>query len=144
MGDFKVAMSDKIMEDFCSQHNYGSLINKLTRYKNHENPTCIDLILTNRPGYFQHSNVFETGISDFHLLIVTQLKMGFQKKLPKIIAYRNYKNFANAKFRDDVNNFAFGVRNLRETINLFQLNKRETMSMIQLNKSIFEKMKSLL
>ena len=109
MGDFKVAMSDKIMEDFCSQYNYGSFINKLTRYKNHENPTCIDLILTNRPGYFQHSNVFETGISDFHLLIVTQLKMGFQKKLPKIIAYRNYKNFANAKFRDDVNNFAFGV-----------------------------------
>ena len=53
------------------------------------------------------SNVFETGISDFHLLFVTQLKVGFQKKLPKIIAYRDYKKFDNAKFRDDVNNFAF-------------------------------------
>ena len=95
------------MEDFCSLNNLESLISKPTCYKNHENPTCIDLILTNRPGYFQHSNVFETGISDFHLLIVTQLKMGFQKKLPKIITYRDYKKFDNAKFRDDVNNFAF-------------------------------------
>ena len=34
---------------------------------------------TNRPGYFQYNNVFETGISDFHLLIVTQLKMAFKK-----------------------------------------------------------------
>ena len=71
MGDFNVAMSDKAMEDFCSLNNLESLISKPTCYKNHENPTCIDLILTNRPGYFQRSNVFEAGISDFHLLIVT-------------------------------------------------------------------------
>ena len=89
MGDFNVTMSDKAMEDFYSLNNLESLISKPTCYKNHENPTCIDLILTNRPGYFQHSNVFETGISDFYLLIVTQLKMGFQKKLPKIITYRD-------------------------------------------------------
>ena len=79
IGDFNVAMSDKAMEDFCSLNNLESLISKPTCYKNHENPTCIDLILTNRPGYFQHNNVFETGISDFHLLIVTQLKMGSRK-----------------------------------------------------------------
>ena len=51
-----------------------------------------DLILINRPGYFQHSNVFEAGFSDFHLLIATQFKMGFLKKLTKIIAYCDYKN----------------------------------------------------
>ena len=123
MGDFNVSMSDKAVEDFCSLNNLESLISKPTCYKNHENPTCIDLILTNRPGFFQHSNVFETGISDFHLLIVTQLKMGLQKKLPKIITYRDYKKFGNAKFRDDVNNFAFDqfhLSNFRETIfNIF-------------------------
>ena len=80
MGDFNVAMSDKAMEE--------SLISKPTCYKNHEDPTCINLILTNRPSYFQHSNVFETGISDFYLLIVTQPN---QKKLPKNITYRDYK-----------------------------------------------------
>ena len=70
-GDFNVSMSDKAMEDFCSPDNLESLIKKLTYYKIHENPTCVDLILTNRPGCFQHSNVFQTGISDFNLLIVT-------------------------------------------------------------------------
>ena len=64
----------------------------------------IDLILTNGPGYFQNSNVFENGVFDFHLLFATQLKMGFQKELPKIIAYHVYKKFDNAKFHDDVNN----------------------------------------
>ena len=101
MGNFNILMSDKVMEDFCSLNNLESLIKKPICYKNDENPTCIDLILTNRPGYFQHINVFETGISDFHLLTATQLKMGFQKKLPKIIAYRGYKKFVNAKFHDE-------------------------------------------
>ena len=44
--------------------------------------------------------------------------MPFQKKLPKIIAYRDYKKFDNAKFRDDVNNFGFGqfdLSNPKET-----------------------------
>ena len=51
MGDFNAAMSDKAMEDFCSSNSLESLIRKPTCYKNHENPTCIDLILTNGPGY---------------------------------------------------------------------------------------------
>ena len=77
MGDFNVPMIDKTVEDFCSLNNLESFIKKPTCYKNHENPTCIGLILTNRPGYFQHSNVLETVISDFRLLIATQLKMDF-------------------------------------------------------------------
>ena len=88
MGDFNVPMSDKAMEDFYFLNNVEGLIKTPTCYKNHENLTCIELIIINRSDYFQHSNVFETGIS-FHLLIVTQLKMGFQKKLPKVIAYRD-------------------------------------------------------
>ena len=53
MGDFNVPMSDEAMEDFCSLSILESLIKKRTCYKNHKNPTCIDLILTNRPGYFK-------------------------------------------------------------------------------------------
>ena len=141
MGDFNVAMSDKAMEGFCSLNNLESLISKPTCYKYHENSTCIDLILTNRPGYFQQSNVFETGISDFHLLIVTQIKTGFQKKLPKIITYRDYKKFDNAKFRDDVNNFAFDkldVSNFNETIfNIFDKNAPITEKYLRANEAPF-------
>ena len=125
MGDFNVPVSDKTTVDFCSLNILESLIKKPTCYKNHENPTCTDLIPTFRPGYFQQSIVFEIGFSSaFHLRIGTQLKMGLQKKLPKIIAYRDYKKFDDAKFRDDVNNFAFDqfdICNLKETIcNIFE------------------------
>ena len=55
--------------------------------------------------------------------VTPQLKMGFQKKLPKIITYLDYKIFGNAKFSDDVNNFTFDkldVSNFKETIfNIF-------------------------
>ena len=92
MGNFNVALSDNAMEDFYSMNNLENLIKKSTCYKNHENPTCIDLILTNRPGYFQHSNVFETCISDFHVLLGTQLKIGFQKKATKNFSISRLQN----------------------------------------------------
>ena len=53
------------------------------------------LILTKRLNYFQHSKVFETNLSDFHLLTVTELKMNLEKQKPKIMAYRDYKKFDN-------------------------------------------------
>ena len=46
----------------------------------------------NRPSYFQHSKVFETGLSDFHLLTITEFKTSFQKREPKIIKYHDYKS----------------------------------------------------
>ena len=50
---------------------------------------CINLILTNRPNYFQQNNVFETDLSGFYMMILTELKMGFQKLQSHIVAYRD-------------------------------------------------------
>ena len=85
------------MEDFCSLNDFESLVEKPTCSKIHENPTSIDLILTN--SYFQHSNVFQTGISKSYLLIVIQLTLDFNKKVIKIVAYQDYKKIDNDKFR---------------------------------------------
>ena len=41
-------------------------------------------------------------MSDFHKLTTTVLKTYFKKKPPKIISYRDYKNFSEIKFRDEV------------------------------------------
>ena len=71
-------------------------------YKNPENPSCIELFLTNRPRTFQCTTAIETGISDFHKLVVTVLKTFYKKQRPKIIHYRNYKNFENGNFRQDL------------------------------------------
>ena len=84
MGEFNVAMSDKAMENLFSLNNLENLISKPTCYQNHDDSICTDLILTNRPCFFQRSNVFETGISDFRLIILPYnlkrvLKKSYQK-----------------------------------------------------------------
>ena len=75
------------MKEFCNLNVLKSLINEPTCFKNTEKLTCIDLILTYRPTYFQLSIVIETGLSDFHLLTVTEFKMGFTKS-----KLRDYKS----------------------------------------------------
>ena len=37
-------------------------------------PTCVDLIFTNRIKHFQNTTALETGISDFHKMTITVLK----------------------------------------------------------------------
>ena len=73
------------MINFCDLNGLRNLIDVTTCYKNFDNPTSTDLILTIRLNYFQHSTVFETGLSDFHLLTTTGFKTSFEKREPKII-----------------------------------------------------------
>ena len=44
-----------------SVHNLKTLIKQKTCFKNPENPTCIDLILTNSPRSFQNSVYLKLG-----------------------------------------------------------------------------------
>ena len=46
------------------------MVDKPTCYKNPMNPSRIGLNLTNSPKYFRNSNVFDTGVSDFHKMTV--------------------------------------------------------------------------
>ena len=50
-------------------------------YKNPENTSCIDLILTNSPRSFEDSCVVEAGLSDFHRIVVTIIKITFDRFL---------------------------------------------------------------
>ena len=83
IGDFNVGVSDPHINDFCNAYNLNSLIKEPTCYKNRDNPSCIDLILTNSPRSFQGSCVVETGLSDFHKLVVTIMKTTVQRLPPK-------------------------------------------------------------
>ena len=85
---------------FFSSFNLNSMINKPTCFKNPNKPSCIDHILTNCPRSFQNSCVIETGLSDFHKLVVTVMKTTYKKSQPKIITYRSYKYFNNDSFRE--------------------------------------------
>ena len=46
--------------EFCSLYNLKNLVHGPTFYKNYINPTCIDLMLTNRMTYFQNTRIIET------------------------------------------------------------------------------------
>ena len=81
-------------------HDLKNLIKEATCFKNPEKPTVIDLILTNKPKRFQHSCTYETGISDFHKMTITVIKVIFKKQKPKIIFYHNYKNFDQKSFKE--------------------------------------------
>ena len=113
IGDFNVSTNHNSMTNFCNLNGLRNLINVPTCYKNSDNPTSIDLILTNRPSYFQHSTVFETGLSDFHLLTITEFKTSFHEREPKIIKYRDYKNFDNNMFRSEILKCSFDHTDLR-------------------------------
>ena len=93
-----------------------SLIKEPTCYKNPNKPSCIDLILTNKPRSFQHSCVIEIGLSDFHKMTVTVMKTFFEKLQPRVVKYRNYKHFENDKFRTDLLS-EFGKANTEEKEN---------------------------
>ena len=101
MGDFNSELTETHMADFCNTYDLSNLIKDATCYKNPNNPSCIDLILTNKNKLFQHSNALETGLSDFHKLTVSVLKMTYKKLKPKVIMYRNYKNYISEEFRHD-------------------------------------------
>ena len=104
LGDFNAETSNTIISEFCATYNLKNLIKEPTCFKRLENPTCIDLIVTNRRKSFQNSNVFETGLSAFRNLTFTVLKAYFQKQKPKVIKYRNYKKLDNNLFRNDLQN----------------------------------------
>ena len=80
-----------------------SLAKEPTCFKNPYNPSCIDLFLSNRPRSFQNTLTIETGISDFHKMAITVMKVLYKKQKSKIIQYRSYKNFDNQVFQRELN-----------------------------------------
>ena len=102
MGDFNIDIKTAGMEvdkldEFCNLFDLTNLIKTETFCtKNHK--STIVLILTNRPLSFQKTRTTETGISEYDKLISTFLKSHYTRLKPKIIYYRNYKNFNKELF----------------------------------------------
>ena len=94
------------LSSFCDVFGLSNLVNDKTCFtKNHS--TSIDVMLTNKPRCFQNTTVFETGLSDFHGLVLTLMKTHIPRLKPKMIRYRSYKKFDPEKFLQDVTNIDF-------------------------------------
>ena len=59
--------NETILSEFLHAYNAKDIVRNKTYFKSIENPSYVDLIITDKPGHFQHTNVFETGMSDHHL-----------------------------------------------------------------------------
>ena len=88
-GDFNSDVNQTCMKAFCESYNLSSLIKKPTCYKNPQNSSCIDLILSNSPYSIQSSCVTETSLSDFHKTTVTVMKTTYEKLKPRTVNYRD-------------------------------------------------------
>ena len=102
LGDFNSTVTEPSMRDFFETCNLGNLIKELTCYKNANNLSSIDVMLTNRENRFNNSITIETGLSDHHKMTISILKTSYKKKEPSKIKYRSYKNFKGADFREDL------------------------------------------
>ena len=65
------------------QHNLQSINTEPLCYKNPNNPSCIDLFLTNSPRNFYQTETFFTGLSDFHKLVLSISKTNFASQKQK-------------------------------------------------------------
>lgn len=52
-------------------YKFKSLIKEPKCCKNPDNLTCLDLLLTNYPNHYKATSISETGLSDFHKMILT-------------------------------------------------------------------------
>ena len=101
-GDFNAEDSESCLKDFLYHYDAKNLVKQKTCFKSVENPSCIDLFLTNSYRSFQNTTTVSTGLSDFHNMSVTVLKSTFKKTKPKEILYRDYRNFIENDFRDEL------------------------------------------
>ena len=87
MGDFNSEFSENCLNGFCNVNSLKTLNRGPTCLKNPSKPSCIDLFFTNRQQGFQQTHAIETGISDFHKMVVTVMKTHYKKQKEKTIQY---------------------------------------------------------
>ena len=91
IGDLNAEPTEAAVSDFCEIYNLKHLIKDEMCFKNPTKRTCIDLIVTNRPKWFQDTVVFERRLSDFHKMGATVMKMYYTRQKPSIVHYRIQK-----------------------------------------------------
>ena len=82
VGNFNVEESEPCLSQFLYEYNAKSIVKESICFKNVLNPSCIDLFITNIPLNFQNTIEITNGLSDFHKMVITVMKMSFKKHSP--------------------------------------------------------------
>ena len=102
IGNFNSEVEEEDMKECCETYNLVNLIKVPTCFKSVQNPTSIDVILTNKNNSSYNSCSIETGLSDHHKMTITVLKPYYTKLKPSLISYRSYKNFDEISFKAEL------------------------------------------
>ena len=102
VGDFNVEESEPCPSQSLYEYNAKNIVKKITCFKNILNPGCIDLFPTNNPLSFQNTIAVTNGLSDSHKMVITVIKMSFEKHSPIERHYRDYKYFDRTKFQNNL------------------------------------------
>ena len=86
IGDSNLTTDNKNLEIFMGAFNLECLINKPTCFQP-ENPSCIELVLTNKKELFKHPEAIQVEISHHHSFFVAFLKSKLVKGNANIQKY---------------------------------------------------------
>ena len=109
MGDFNMEPNNVMFKRFLDSNNLKNVIKNNTCFKG--KGSSIGLILINRKFSFKYISSYETRLSDHHHMIYTMLKSPFINIEPKLLNYREYKNFSFGNLKEEL----CGSRNLNVT-----------------------------
>ena len=93
-----MSVEESNIKNLCERFSLKILIKDRTCYKNPNNPSCTDLMFTNKARRFRRSGVIETGRTDFHKMTITVLKMQFRKLEKKLFPTEIIKIFLTIYF----------------------------------------------
>ena len=96
-------------------YKLNNVVDGATCFKNPENPSCIDFILTSRRRSSQECHIIESGLLDFNRMTNTFMKVYFKTEAPSInnitylivlhtiiTYYRDYKMFNTQHILQDI------------------------------------------
>ena len=117
LGDFNCDVSNPLdntnnnkgrcLLDICDIYDLDSLNNSATRISS-QRSSCLDVILTNVPGYFRESGTLEVGLSDY-CLVYTVLNKKLRQPKAETIRVRSFKNFDEGSFCSDLSLVPFST-----------------------------------
>ena len=114
LGDININSLDKKsgkykhLENFCDTFDLKNLIKEPTCFQS-DNPTSIDVILTNKNRSFMHTKSVVNGLSDWHSIIFTMFKKQITRLNPIEVKYRSFKDFDEQSFLSELEQNIRGV-----------------------------------
>ena len=104
------------LSQICDTYDLKQLIKSPTCFKSLNNPSLIDVILTNKSKSIKSTINLSLGISDFHNYISAATRLSCPSSEPKLVHYRSFKNFNEESYRKDLQMVPFHVSHIFDDV----------------------------